>query len=122
MHPYHLKLRQFQEKMAGRGRYLPAEWFRKPSTAGFRHASGLGTLGPLDDFKFDRVSFLQSAISFPGDCGIVNKNVWAIIAPDEAISFRIVKPFDGSLHFDCLLTGIHEFSSHGGGRTFPGPL
>jgi hypothetical protein len=40
----------------------------------------------------------------------MNKNVWAVIAPDEAISFGIIKPLDGSLHFDCLLTGTQKFS------------
>ena len=79
----------------------------------FRNIGRLGTLRSLDDFEFNCISLLKSAISIPGDCGIVNEYVWAIIAPDEAISFRIVKPFDGSLHCDCLLTGIHKLSSHG---------
>jgi hypothetical protein len=29
----------------------------------------------------------------------MNENVGAIIAPDEAVAFRIIKPFHGSSHF-----------------------
>jgi hypothetical protein len=42
---------------------------------------------------------LQGAIAITDDGGIVYENVGAIIAPDEAVSFRIVKPFHGSMHF-----------------------
>jgi hypothetical protein len=28
----------------------------------------------------------------------MNKNIWTIVAPDEAIPFRVIKPFYGSLH------------------------
>jgi len=104
-----LNLQYFQRKWPAEGRSLPAEFSPGCSTSGFRNIGRLGTFRPLDDFKLDRVSLLQCAVSIPGDCGIVNENVWAIIAPDEAISFRIIKPFDSSLHFDCLLTGIHKF-------------
>ena len=61
----------------------------------------LGTLRSLDDFKLDRISFLQSAIAVTYDCGIVDKNIRAIIAPDEAIALRIVEPFYSSSHRDC---------------------
>ena len=88
----------------------------------FRNIGRLRPLRALDDFEFNRISLLKSAVAIPGDCGIMNENIWAIIAPDEAVSFRIVKPFDGSLHCDCLLTGIHKFSSHGGEWTFSAPL
>jgi hypothetical protein len=33
----------------------------------------------------------------------MNKYVWTIVAPYEAIPFRIIKPFDGSLHLLLLL-------------------
>jgi hypothetical protein len=29
----------------------------------------------------------------------MHENVWTIIAPDEAVSFRIIEPLHGSLHF-----------------------
>jgi hypothetical protein len=70
-------------------------------------ASGPGDVGrlrafrSLNDFEFDWVSFLQRAIAIASDRGIMYENVWAIIAPDEAVSFGIVKPFHGSLHFAC---------------------
>src|SRR5260370_5860154 len=31
----------------------------------------------------------------------MDENVWAITAPDEAVSLGIVKPFHSSLHFAC---------------------
>jgi hypothetical protein len=30
----------------------------------------------------------------------VNKNVWSIFSANEAVSFRVVKPFHASLHLD----------------------
>jgi len=38
------------------------------------------------------------------------ENVWTIIAPDEAVSFGIIKPLHGALHFDSLLNGDFEIS------------
>src|SRR5882762_10314318 len=108
--------------MAGRGALPAGQMIPGGSTARFRNIGRLGTFRPLDNFKLDRVSLLQGAISIPGDRGIVNENVWAIIAPDEAISFRIIKPFYNPSHFTRLLTGIHKFSSHGAVWTFSAPL
>jgi hypothetical protein len=55
----------------------------------------------LYNLEFYRVSFLQGAITITDDGGIVYENVWAVIAPDEAITLGIVKPLHGSLHFAC---------------------
>jgi hypothetical protein len=59
---------------------------------------------------------LQGAITIAGDGGIVDKNVWAFIAPDEAVSFGIIKPFYGSLHFDCPPDRDFEISLNGARR------
>jgi hypothetical protein len=41
----------------------------------------------------------------------MHKNVWPILAPDEAVPFRVIKPLDGSLHLfappDGDLDGSH---------------
>ena len=57
-----------------------------------------GGLSVLDYLELYRIPFLQSAVAIPYDSGIMNKNIWTIFAPDEAIPFRVVKPFHGSLH------------------------
>jgi len=79
---------------------------KRPATAGlmstgknsscFLDVSGLGSLRALHDLKFDWVSFLKSAIAVSDDRGIMNENIRAIFAPDEAISFRVVEPLDSS--------------------------
>jgi hypothetical protein len=79
---------------------------KRPATAGlmitgknssrFLDVSCLRPLGPLYDLKFDWISFLKSAITVSDDRGIMNENIWAIFAPDEAVSFRIVEPLDSS--------------------------
>ena len=70
-----------------------------PSDAGLCDVGGLGTFRALNDLKFDGISFLQRSIPVSSDCRIMDENVWAVIAPDEAVPFRIVKPLHGSLHF-----------------------
>jgi hypothetical protein len=62
----------------------------------------LGALRPLHDFELDLISFLKRTISIAGYCGIMYKNVWAIIAPDEAIPFGIIEPLDSSLQCNRL--------------------
>jgi hypothetical protein len=63
----------------------------------------------LNNLKLDWISFLQGAITIPDDGGVMNENVRPVIAPDEAVSLGIIKPFHGSLHFDALLTGTSGF-------------
>jgi hypothetical protein len=62
----------------------------------FLNVSCLGSLRALHDLKFDWISFLKSAITVADDRGIMNENIWAIFAPDEAVSFRVVEPLDSS--------------------------
>jgi hypothetical protein len=75
------------------------------STTHFGDFGCLGALWSLDNFELHRVPFLQSAVAIASDGGIVNENVWAIIAPDEAISLGIIEPLNSALQFECLLTG-----------------
>jgi hypothetical protein len=53
----------------------------------FLDVSCLGSLGSLDNLKFDWISFLKSAIPVSDDRGIMNEDIWAIFAPDEAVTF-----------------------------------
>lgn len=62
----------------------------------FLNVGSLGSLGALYDLKFDWISFLKSAITVSDDRRIVNENIWAIFAPDEAVSFGIIEPLDSS--------------------------
>jgi hypothetical protein len=64
----------------------------------FLHVCRLRTFRPLDDFKLDRISFLQSAIAVASDCGIMYEHIRAIVTPDEAVPFRIIEPFNRSSH------------------------
>jgi hypothetical protein len=47
----------------------------------------LGAFRSLDNFELYRISFLQSAVAIPHDSGIMNKNIWTIVAPYESIPF-----------------------------------
>ena len=53
----------------------------------------------LPNLEFDGISFLQGAITITDDGGVMDENVWAVIAPDEAVSLGVVKPLHRSLHF-----------------------
>jgi hypothetical protein len=53
----------------------------------------LRTFRSRGDLKLDRISFLQRAVAVTSDCGIMDENIGTIVAPDKAISFRIIKPF-----------------------------
>jgi hypothetical protein len=43
----------------------------------------------------------------------MNKYVWTIVAPYEAIPFRIIKPFHGSLHLSAPPDGDLDVSRSG---------
>jgi len=51
------------------------------------HVRCLGAFWSLDDFELYRISFLQAAVAISQDCGIMNKYIWTIVAPYEAIPF-----------------------------------
>src|SRR6267143_3601430 len=95
--------------MAGSWARLPAKCVLSASTTGLGDVGSLRAFRSLNDFEFDGVSLLQGAIAISGDGGIMYENVWAIIAPDEAVSFGIIKPFHGSVHSLALLTGTSGF-------------
>ncbi len=53
----------------------------------FLYVGRLRTLRSLDDLKLDGISFLQRAVAVASDCGIMDENIGAIVAPDEAVTF-----------------------------------
>lgn len=59
----------------------------------------LRAFGALHNLKLHCVSLLKSAVAIASDSRIMNENIRAIIAPDEAVSFAVVKPFYSSMHF-----------------------
>jgi hypothetical protein len=72
----------------------PAEGESRPAPiiagyylACFLHVGCLRTFRSLDDLKLDRISFLQRTVAVTGDCGIMDENIGAIVAPDEAVTF-----------------------------------
>ena len=71
---------------------------RKLWLNGFLHICRLGTLGALDNFELDRISFLQSAVAISKYGRVMNEDIGAVIAPDEAVTFRVVEPFHRPKH------------------------
>jgi hypothetical protein len=80
------------------------------------HVRCLWAFRSLDDLELYGISFLQSAVAIPHDSGIMNKYVWTIVSPYEAVPFRIIKPFHGSLHLCAPPDGDLDVSL--GGRTW----
>jgi hypothetical protein len=67
------------------------------------HICGLRSFRTLDNFEFNRVPFVKGPISLAYNCRVVDKYVWTVIAPDEAVTLRIIKPFDWALHLSSSL-------------------
>lgn len=65
---------------------------------GFLYIRGLGTFRPLDNLELDWISFLQGAVAISKYGRVVNEDVGAIIASDEAVAFRVVEPFYSPEH------------------------
>jgi len=55
-------------------------------SAGLLYVGCLWTLWALNDLKLDQVSFLQRTVAVANDCGIVNKNIRTVVAPNEAVA------------------------------------
>jgi hypothetical protein len=65
----------------------------------FGHIRGLGTFRALHNLEFDRISFLQRAVTIPDDRRVMYEHIGAIFSPDESISFRVIEPLHCSMHF-----------------------
>src|SRR5258708_2436972 len=70
---------------------------RERSTPG--HICSLRSLSTLDNFEFNRVPFIQGFVSLGYDCCVMYKYIWAVIAPDEAVTSCVIEPPDCAMHF-----------------------
>ena len=52
----------------------------------------------LHNFKFNVIALLEALITFRGNCAVMHKNIGAIVAPDEPITFRVIEPLDRTFH------------------------
>ena len=57
----------------------------------------LPALGSLDDIELNGLTFLQAAEAAGLNCRVVNENVLAVLAADEAITLRVIEPLHCSL-------------------------
>src|SRR5437879_8304520 len=78
-------------------------------TAGFLHIGSLRTLRSLHNLELDRVSFLQSAITFSDDGRIMNEYIRAVIASDKAVPLRVIEPFHGATQAWASLNKCFSF-------------
>jgi hypothetical protein len=65
----------------------------------------LRPLWTLDNFELNRISFIQGFVSLACDCRVVDKYIWTVIAPDEAVAFRIIEPLDCAFHLYVVSAG-----------------
>jgi hypothetical protein len=54
----------------------------------------LGAFLALDDIELHIIALFQGLIAIQLDCGIVNENIWPIVAADESVALGVVKPLD----------------------------
>jgi hypothetical protein len=82
---------------------LPAKRERSEGLTGwFLYVGSLRTFRSLHYLELNDISFLESAIALAYNRGIVNENVWAVVAPNEAVPFRVIEPFYGATQFLVL--------------------
>ena len=72
----------------------------------FDDVGGLLTFGAGDDVEFDAVTFAEGFEFVASDAGVMHKNVRAaIVAADEAETFRVVEPLHDALHGKQFISG-----------------
>lgn len=75
--------------------FVRANRFRKRRGLLCNDLYGMEALGPLDDFKIDRLPGLQCLIAIHSDRRVVRKQVFRLaVFNDEAIPLGVVKPLD----------------------------
>ena len=52
----------------------------------FGHIRCLRPLGTLDNFEFDRISFLQRTVTLADDRRIMYEDIGPVVPPDESVS------------------------------------
>src|SRR5215510_9431779 len=59
----------------------------------FGNVRGLRPFLALRDLELHDISFLQAFVALRGDSAVMHEHIGSTIAPDEAVTFRVVKPF-----------------------------
>ena len=85
------------------------KWRREALPARFLHVGSLRTFRSLHDLEFDRISFLQSAITLSHNGRIVNENIRAIVTADEAVPLGVIEPFHGAAQAEPSLNKCFSF-------------
>jgi hypothetical protein len=65
-------------------------------SGGLGDVGGLRTFSAFGDFELHGIAFLQALVAFGSDGAVMYKNVGAVGAPDESVSFCIIEPLDGA--------------------------
>jgi len=99
-----------QQKTGESPRLRRSHTFPIPLSTRFRHVRRLGSFRSLHDLELHRISFLQCPVSLADDRRIMYEHIGAVVPPDESIPFRIVKPFNCSLHLVAPLAGDSDVS------------
>jgi len=63
------------------------------------YISSLRPFWTLDNFEFNLVPFIQHFISLAYDCRVMDKYIWTVNAPDEAVALRIIERLDRAFPF-----------------------
>jgi hypothetical protein len=71
------------------------------------HVRGLKALGSLDHLELDCRSLLEVAIAVALDGRIVDKNVFTLVALNEAVTLGGIEPLNGS----SFSVATHDFTS-----------
>src|SRR5436190_23001184 len=62
----------------------------------------LPTFGSLYDGKLHRLTFFQAAETVSLNCRKVHENIFAVLAADESVAFRVVEPLHCTLFHSAL--------------------
>ena len=63
----------------------------------FRDVCGLWTVFALHDLKLYPITLFQALVATGGNGTVVNEDIGTAFSSDESISFRIIKPLDGTV-------------------------
>ena len=63
----------------------------------FAYICRLRALLAVDDLKLNVIAFGEAFVAFAGDAGIMNENIWTVVAADESVPLGVVEPLYLSL-------------------------
>jgi len=78
------------------------------------HILRLPSLGSFNDVELDRLSFFQAAKALILDGGVVDENIFSVLAADEAVAFCVVKPLHCSLFHSVALILLLDLLNRNG--------